>query len=131
PWMGAALLASLLPLYLICYYLTGMALVSSVIAALMLAGAFLFSAVAGYMAGVVGSSNSPISGVTIATILASSLLLLAILGSGNPAGPPAAILIGAVVCVAAAIAGDNMQDLKAGRLLGATPYKQQLMNMVG
>lgn len=59
------------------------------------------------------------------------MLLLAILGKGNAAGPASAILIGAVVCCAAAIAGDNLQDLKAGRLLGATPYKQQLMNTVG
>jgi putative OPT family oligopeptide transporter len=58
-------------------------------------------------------------------------LLLAVLGTGNPAGPASAILIGAVVCCGAAIAGDNLQDLKAGRIVGATPYKQQLMNTVG
>ncbi len=93
---------------------------------------FLFSAVAGYMAGLVGSSNNPISGVTIATILASSLLLLTLMGTGNElSGAAGAILIGAVVACAAAIAGDNMQDLKAGHILGATPYKQQIMQMVG
>ena len=130
-WMGIALAVSVIPLYLICEYITGLPAVSAVVALLMIVAAFLFSAVAAYMAGVVGSSNSPISGVTIATILSSSLLLLLILGKGNPAGPPAAILIGAVVCCAAAIAGDNLQDLKAGRIVGATPYKQQLMNTVG
>jgi putative OPT family oligopeptide transporter len=130
-WMGIALGVSIIPLYLICDYVTGLPAVSAVVALLMIVAAFLFSAVAAYMAGVVGSSNSPISGVTIATILSSALLLLLILGSGNPAGPPAAILIGAVVCCAAAIAGDNLQDLKAGRIVGATPYKQQLMNTVG
>ena len=130
-WMGIALAVSVVPLYLICEYVTGLPAVSAVVALLMIVAAFLFSAVAAYMAGVVGSSNSPISGVTIATILSSSLLLLLILGSGNPAGPAAAILIGAVVCCAAAIAGDNLQDLKAGRIVGATPYKQQLMNTVG
>jgi putative OPT family oligopeptide transporter len=83
------------------------------------------------MAGLVGSSNNPISGVTIATILTAALLLVLLMGAGNPDGPAAAILIGAVVACAAAIAGDNMQDLKAGRLLGATPVKQQIMQMVG
>jgi putative OPT family oligopeptide transporter len=130
-WMGLALVGSIIPLYLVCYYIIGMPAISAIIAILMLLASFLFCAVAAYMAGVVGSSNSPISGVTIATILCSSLLLLAVLGRGNPAGPPSAILIGAVVCCAAAIAGDNLQDLKAGRIVGATPYKQQLMNTVG
>jgi putative OPT family oligopeptide transporter len=130
-WMGITLIVLIVPLYLVCYHVIGMPVISAVIAVLMLLASFLFCAVAAYMAGVVGSSNSPISGVTIATILCSSLLLLAVLGRGNPAGPPSAILIGAVVCCAAAIAGDNLQDLKAGRIVGATPYKQQLMNTVG
>lgn len=102
-----------------------------VMTALMVAGGFLFSAVAGYMAGLVGSSNNPISGVTIATILTSALILLALLGSDLQQGAASAILIGAIVCCAAAIAGDNMQDLKAGQVLGATPAKQQLMQFVG
>jgi len=130
-WIGVALLVSTVPLYMVSRYVIGMPWISVIVSILMLLASFLFSAVAAYMAGVVGSSNSPISGVTIATILSSSLLLLAVLGSGNPAGPPAAILIGAVVCCAAAIAGDNLQDLKAGRIVGATPYKQQLMNTLG
>lgn len=105
----------------------------------LLAG-FLFSSVAGYMAGLVGSSNNPISGVTIATILTISLILLALLGgqvdfavdaTRATAAAATAILVGAVVCCAAAIAGDNMQDLKAGHIVGATPAKQQVMQMVG
>ena len=105
----------------------------------LLAG-FLFSSVAGYMAGLVGSSNNPISGVTIATILGTSLILLVMLGSQidftvdvaqATTAAATAILVGAVVCCAAAIAGDNMQDLKAGYLVGATPYKQQIMQIVG
>jgi putative OPT family oligopeptide transporter len=92
------------------------------------------------MAGLVGSSNNPISGVTIATILATSLLLLALLGSRidfaaggaqATAAAATAILVGAIVANAAAIAGDNMQDLKAGQIVGATPYKQQIMQIVG
>ncbi len=98
---------------------------------LMILAGFLFSAVAGYMAGLVGSSNNPISGVTIATILSSSLILLALMGKDSTSGPVAAIMIGAVVCCAAAIAGDNLQDLKAGYIVGATPRSQQIMLMVG
>ncbi|MCP4379178.1 MAG: oligopeptide transporter, OPT family [bacterium] len=100
-------------------------------AAVMLLLGFLFSAVAAYMAGVVGSSNNPISGVTIATVSVSALLLVVLMGSDAVNGPAAAIIIGSVVCCAAAIAGDNMQDLKAGHILGATPWKQQVMQMVG
>jgi putative OPT family oligopeptide transporter len=130
-WVGIALLVSLVPLFLIFYMVTDVAWVAVVMAIVMSVAGFLFSAVAGYMAGLVGSSNNPISGVTIATILCSALLLLGLLGRGSPIGPTAAILIGGVVCCAAAIAGDNMQDLKAGRLLGATPYRQQIMQIVG
>ena len=96
----------------------------------MIVAGFLFSSVAGYMAGLVGSSNNPVSGITIATILFASLLLLWISGASAESAA-AAILIGAVVCCAAAIAGDNMQDLKAGYLLGATPWKQQVMQGIG
>jgi len=98
---------------------------------IMVIAGFLFSSVAGYMAGLVGSSNNPISGITIATILFASLVLLAMMGSDSSIGPSAAILIGGVVCCAAAIAGDNMQDLKAGYIVGATPWKQQVMQGVG
>ena len=104
--------------------------VAIVIALLMLVVGFLFSAVGGYMAGIVGSSNSPVSGVTILALLAACLALLAF-AVAPAVGPPAAIIVAAVVCVAASISGDNLQDLKAGRILGATPWKQQAMIMVG
>ena len=96
----------------------------------MVIAGFLFSAVSAYMAGLVGSSNNPISGITISTILVASLLLLA-MGIGGKAGPVAAVLIGAVVCCAAAIGGDNLQDLKCGQLVGSTPWKQQTMQILG
>jgi putative OPT family oligopeptide transporter len=100
-------------------------------AVIMVLTGFLFSAVAGYMAGLVGSSNNPISGVTIATVLVSALLLLVLMGKEAANGPPAAIIIGGVVCCAAAIAGDNMQDLKTGYILKNTPWKQQVAQMIG
>jgi putative OPT family oligopeptide transporter len=105
--------------------------VSLVMAAIMLIAGFFFAAVAGYMAGLVGSSNNPISGVTIATLLFTSALLLALLGADSAVGPAAAIFVGAVVACAAAISGDTMQDLKAGHIVGATPWKQQVMEFLG
>jgi len=105
--------------------------IAALLTIIMMVFGFLFSAVAAYMAGVVGSSNNPISGVTIATILFTSILLLALLGTGSGVGAASAIMVGAVVCCAAAIGGDNLQDLKAGQLVGATPWKQQIMQIVG
>jgi putative OPT family oligopeptide transporter len=97
----------------------------------MIVAGFLFSSVSAYLAGLVGSSNNPVSGITIATILFASLMLIALLGSGSQLGPVAAIMIGAVVCCAAAVAGDNLQDLKCGYLIGATPWRQQVMLAIG
>ena len=130
-WVGIALVATVIPLVMLYAVFTDAFGVSLFMAVIMVVAGFLFAAVAAYMAGLVGSSNNPISGVTIATILTSALLLLAMLGTQSLIGPGAAILIGATVACAAAIAGDNMQDLKAGRLVGATPYKQQIMQLVG
>jgi putative OPT family oligopeptide transporter len=106
-------------------------LASLVLTVIMAVTAFLFSCVAAYMAGLVGSSSNPVSGVTIATIMITSLTLLVILGRENPAGPAATLLVAAVVCCAAAMGGDNLQDLKTGHLVGATPWKQQVMQVVG
>jgi putative OPT family oligopeptide transporter len=82
------------------------------------------------MAGLVGSSNNPVSGITISTILVSAGLLV-LMKVDSTVGPIAAILIGGVVCCAAAIGGDNLQDLKCGQLVGATPWKQQTMQIIG
>lgn len=130
-WIVVLIIGSAAPLFIMYQIFIKQVSVSAPMAVIMLITGFLFSAVAGYMAGIVGSSNNPISGVTIATVLVSSLLLLLLMGSGAANGPQAAIIIGSVVCCAAAIAGDNMQDLKAGYLVGATPWKQQLMQMIG
>ena len=130
-WVIMAIGVMIVPVFVIYIREIGDVSITLFMSVLMIIAGFLFSAVAGYMAGLVGSSNNPISGVTIATILSSALILLALMGSNAAEGPAAAILIGAVVCCAAAIAGDNMQDLKAGHILGATPRNQQIMQMVG
>jgi len=130
-WVLILIVGSVVPLFILYQTFVQQVSISLPMAVTMLGAGFIFSAVAGYMAGLVGSSNNPISGVTIATVLISSLLLLGLMGSGAKDGPAAAIIIGAVVCCAAAIAGDNMQDLKAGYIVGATPWKQQVMQIVG
>lgn len=91
----------------------------------------LFSAVAAYMAGLVGSSNNPISGITLAAMLLTALVLMALVGRTYGGGAACAVMIGALVCCGAAIAGDVMQDLKTGQLVGATPWKQQVMELAG
>jgi putative OPT family oligopeptide transporter len=119
------------PIAVLYYHITSSFVVGATMTVVMIVAGFLFSSVAAYMAGLVGSSNNPISGITIATILFTSLLLVVLMGPDAGIGPAAAIMVGAVVCSAAAIAGDNLQDLKAGYILGATPWRQQLMQGVG
>ena len=130
-YVGIGLLALLVPVFFLYVGVLESASIAALLSVVMMIFGFLFSAVAAYMAGVVGSSNNPISGVTIATILFTALLLLALLGTTSKSGAAGAILVGAVVCCAAAIGGDNLQDLKTGHILGATPWKQQLMQCVG
>ena len=96
---------------------------------------FFFAAVAGYIAGVVGSSNSPVSGMTIATLLFTVGLVWAVgdllLGMATIDLMYATLLIAAIVASSAAIAGDVMQDLKTGHMLGATPKRQQIAEIIG
>jgi putative OPT family oligopeptide transporter len=120
-----------LPLFALYYVVVDSLGIAFTMAVIMVVAGFVFSSVSGYMAGLVGSSNNPVSGITISTILFASLILLAIMGAGSTIGPVAAIMIGAVICNSASIAGDNLQDLKAGQLVGATPWRQQVMLGIG
>ena len=91
---------------------------------------FFFATVSSRMVGLVGSSNNPVSGMAIATLLATTVLLKATCHTGM-SGMTAAIAIGSVICIVAAMAGDMSQDLKTGYILGATPVKQQYGEMIG
>ena len=91
---------------------------------------FFFATVSSRMVGLVGSSNNPVSGMAIATLLVTTLILKAT-GSSGIAGMTAAIAIGSIICIVAAISGDTSQDLKTGYLLGATPKKQQIGEIIG
>lgn len=120
-----------LPLAALYYVIVDSIAVTIPMTIIMIVAGFLFSSVSAYMAGLVGSSNNPVSGITIGTIIFASLVLILLMGSEAALGPIAAIMIGAVVCCAAAIAGDNLQDLKAGYMVGATPWRQQVMLAIG
>lgn len=91
---------------------------------------FFFATVSSRMVGLVGSSNNPVSGMAIATLLFTTIILK-ITGDGGIHGMQGAIAIGSIICIVAAIAGDTSQDLKTGYLLGATPKKQQIGEVIG
>lgn len=91
---------------------------------------FFFATVSSRMVGLIGSSNNPVSGMAIATLLIATLLLKAT-GTTGVKGMTGAIAIGGIICVIAAIAGDCSQDLKTGFIVGATPKKQQIGEMIG
>ncbi len=91
---------------------------------------FFFATVSSRMVGLVGSSNNPVSGMAIATLLIATLILK-FTGSEGAAGMSAAIAIGSIICIVSAIAGDASQDLKTGYILGATPKKQQIAEIIG
>ena len=91
---------------------------------------FFFATVSSRMVGLVGSSNNPVSGMAIATLLIATMILK-LTGESGASGMQAAIAIGSIICIVAAIAGDTSQDLKTGYLLGATPKKQQYAELIG
>ncbi len=91
---------------------------------------FFFATVSSRMVGIVGSSNNPVSGMAIATLLIAALVLK-LTGSFGAEGMRSAIAIGSIICIVAAISGDTSQDLKTGFLLGATPRKQQYAEVIG
>ncbi len=91
---------------------------------------FFFATVSSRMVGLVGSSNNPVSGMAIATLLITTLILKAT-GASPVEGMTAAIAIGSIICIVAAISGDTSQDLKTGYILGATPKKQQIGEIIG
>ena len=130
---GSLLLLILLVAFLTLHPVPGaqVTLLANVAAALLvLLFGFLFVTVSARIVGIVGSSASPVSGMTIATLMATSAIFL-VKGWTAPAFGALAITIGGIVCIAAANAGDTSQDLKTGYLIGATPWKQQAAVMAG
>lgn len=123
-----ALLA--IPLFILYYYFSDSLPGSISLTVLMIVLGFLFAAVAGYLVGVVGSSNNPISGLTLSSLLIAALLMVFI-GVTGDSGVAAVLGVAGVVCCAAGIAGDMMQDLKVGHLLGGTPWRMEIGEIIG
>ncbi|MFH1052560.1 MAG: oligopeptide transporter, OPT family [bacterium] len=106
-------------------------LIAFVASTVMIILAFFFAAVSGYLVGIMGSSNNPISGLTLTALVVTALILV-ILGVTADSGGVAAVLgVAAIVCVSAAVAGEMLQDLKAGHILGGTPWKMQMGDIIG
>jgi putative OPT family oligopeptide transporter len=129
-WVGITIACLCIPIFLLYQYFTntiGGAIVGTIV---MVIAGFLFAAVAGYLVGVIGSSSNPVSGLTLSTLLIAALLMV-ILGIRGNAGIAAVLGVAAVVCCAAAIAGDMIQDLKVGHILGGTPWKMELGEIIG
>ncbi len=104
---------------------------SALLAAVVMAVAgFFFAAVSGNLVGTIGSSNNPISGLTLSTLIIAALLMV-VIGAKGETGVAAVLGVAAVVCVSSAVAGEMLQDLKVGHILGGTPYKMQVGNIFG
>jgi putative OPT family oligopeptide transporter len=113
------------------YWYFSQNLSAAVVATLvMVVAGFFFAAVSGNLVGLIGSSNNPISGLTLSTLVLAALLMVA-LGVTGTSGVFAVLGVAAVVCVAAAVAGEMLQDLKVGHILGGTPWRMQAGDMVG
>jgi putative OPT family oligopeptide transporter len=142
-WVAGVALLTLLPIaWLLWDVIAGGALVGS--AALLIAGALVFvlvaglmiAAVCGYMAGLIGASNSPVSGIGILAVIGSSLMLVGLFGQHPGADTTRALIAYALIVTGivfgvATISNDNLQDLKTGQLVGATPWKQQVALVIG
>jgi putative OPT family oligopeptide transporter len=91
---------------------------------------FFFAAVSGNLVGMIGSSNNPISGLTISTVIIAALLMM-VVGASGMTGVAAVLGVAAVVCISSAVAGEMLQDLKVGHILGGTPSKMQIGDIIG
>ena len=128
-WVVLAMLVLMIPITAIYYYFTHGWLAAIVAAVIMSITGFLLSAIGGYLVGLVGSSNQPLSGLTLAALIIAALVMLTI-GVTGLAGVAAVLGVAAVVCVACSVSGSLIQDLKAGHLLGGTPWKMELVEII-
>jgi putative OPT family oligopeptide transporter len=112
------------------FYFSGTLKGAIVAAAVMLVLGFFFAAVSGNLVGMIGSSNNPVSGLTLCTLVVAALLMVA-MGVSGGSGVAAVLGVAAVVCVSSAVAGEMLQDLKVGHILGGTPAKMQIGDLFG
>ena len=130
PWIVALAVIALILIAMIYHRVTGQWPIAVAATVMMSVMAFFFTAVASYVVGLVGNSNSPVSGMTITALLVTGLFLL-LMGFTGAVGMTATLGVAAVVCCTACTAGDICNDLKTGQLVGATPWRQQAMQVAG
>ncbi|MBE0571898.1 MAG: oligopeptide transporter, OPT family [Ignavibacteriaceae bacterium] len=129
-WVMVGILGTAVATFFIYNYFAQDIVAAFVATVVMIIAGFFFAAVSGYLVGIIGSSNNPISGLTLSTLVVAAILMVA-LGMEGEAGVAAVLGVAAVVCVAAAVAGEMLQDLKAGHILGGTPWKMQVGDIIG
>ena len=129
-WVFLGIGLSAVLTFFIYYYFSSDVLAALVATIVMVVAGFFFAAVSGYLVGLIGSSNNPISGLTISTLIVAAILMVALGVKGMP-GIAAVLGVAAVICVAAAVAGEMLQDLKVGHILGGTPWKMQVGDIFG
>lgn len=128
-WIVMATIGIIIPMTFV-YYLFSNSLAGALIAAvIMTITGFLFAGVGGWLVGLVGGSNQPISGLALSTLIVAALVMVAI-GVVGLSGVAAVLAVAAVVCCATAVAGDMIQDLKVGHLIGGTPWKMELAEII-
>ncbi|MBN1406882.1 MAG: oligopeptide transporter, OPT family [Calditrichaceae bacterium] len=128
--VGLAIIGLAIPLFFLYNYFAQSIIGALLLTVVMIILGFLFSAVAGYLVGLVGSSNNPISGLTLSSLLISAILLV-IIGVTGDHGVMAVLAVAGVVCTTAGIAGDMTQDLKVGHILGGTPWRMEIGEIIG
>ena len=129
-WVFIGLALASVATFIIYNYFADDMLAALVATIVMIVAGFFFAAVSGYLVGLIGSSNNPISGLTISTLIIAAILMVALGVTGMP-GIAAVLGVAAVICVAAAVAGEMLQDLKVGHILGGTPWKMQVGDLFG
>jgi putative OPT family oligopeptide transporter len=129
-WILPAIVLMVIPITVLYEYFSGDWLTAGVAAVAMLTTGFIMSAIAGYLVGVMGGSNSPISGLTLSSLVVAAVLMVMMGVSGLP-GVAAVLGVASVVCCACSIAGDMLQDLKVGQILGGTPWKMEIAEIIG
>ncbi|HWQ80810.1 MAG TPA: oligopeptide transporter, OPT family [Ignavibacteria bacterium] len=117
-------------MFFIFNYFTGSVIPAAVATVVMIFLGFVFAAVSGYLVGIIGVSNNPTSGLTVSVLIVVAFLMIALGMSGN-AGVAAVLGVAAFTCVSVSVAGEMMQDLKAGHILGCTPWKMQVGDIFG
>ncbi|NIS64851.1 MAG: oligopeptide transporter, OPT family, partial [Gemmatimonadales bacterium] len=128
-WITIGAVVTIVPMTLLYWFFTrniGGALMAAVVMSIT---GFLFAAVGGYLVGLIGGSNQPISGLALSTLIVAALLMVAI-GVKGGGGVAAVLGVAAVVCCVSAMAGDMIQDLKVGQLLGGTPWRMEVAEMI-